>query len=139
MTTFRQVVPNSTVNDSNKKYEYFMVWLSVGGGVRNWLFSHTDGDSEDSFENIVIESLSDIRSVPTNQRRQVETRTTSLDSDTFDYVKSILASDRVYVLSKEGVKTPVAMRGGSVIRANKLKQFEIRIKFDFKENNILNV
>jgi hypothetical protein len=139
MTTFRQVVPNSTINPSNVSYEHFLVWLSPNGGVRQWLFSHTEGSEEESFESYTIESLDNIRSVPSEDRVRYEVRTKSLDADTFAYVKSIMKSNRVFKVSKTGVFTPIAIRGGSIAKDNQIKEFELRIRFETKEEFILNV
>lgn len=139
MTTFRQVVPNSVWNPNNARFEFYLVWLSVEGGVRNWLFSHTDGDEEQRYDNFVIEGIDNIRSVPSMERRSVTAITRSMDQETFDYVRSIMASNRVYCVDSTGVKTPIALKEGAVDQANKLKEFNLRIKFSFQEENVLNV
>jgi hypothetical protein len=139
MTSFRQIVPNSTLNPSNERFEHYLVWLSPSGGVRNWLFSHTDGEEDEKYDNTVIESLEDIRSVPTEQRKTVNCITKTLDPFNFEYVKSVMASNRVYKVLKNGSKIPIAVKSGSVIQGNTLKEFQLRIKFEYKESDILNV
>jgi hypothetical protein len=136
---FRQVIPNSSQNSSNARYEYYLVWLSVSGGVRSWLFSHTDGDDMEKLDNIHIESRDSIRSVPTMQRKTVTAITRSLDAESYNYVKSVLSSNKVYLVGKDFSKTPVAMKKSSITQDNKIKEFSLKIKFSFKENDILNV
>ena len=139
MTQFRQIVPNSTINIVNEAYEVYLVWLSPGAGVRSWLFSHTDGDSERSYDLFTVESDTDIRSVPSESRKEAEVLTQSLTSEDLKYVESIMASNRVYQVFKNGTRVPVALKNGSVSRANKNKEFEIALKIVYKEDDILNV
>ena len=139
MSVFRQVVPNSFQNETNRAYEYFLIWLSPEGGVRSWLFSHTIGNSADSFSNTIVETINNIRAIPTMERESVIAMTGGIDSETFEYVKSIMASNRVYQVSAAGVKTPIAISGSKIIRDNRLKDFGLNISFTYKEKNILNV
>jgi len=139
MTIFRQVIPNSVQNPDNERFEFYLVWLSTGGGVRNWLFSHTDGSEAEDFKSFMIEGLDNIRSVPSMERRSVTAVTISMNQESFDYVKSIMSSNRVYVVDKTGVKTPIALRAGSVSQPNQLKEFKLKIRFSFQEADILNV
>jgi hypothetical protein len=115
------------------------VWLSNAGGVRSWLFSHTDGSEAQDYELFTIEGLNDIRSVPMQERKEVSALTQSLESDELDYVKSIMSSNRVYQVLKNGTRIPLALNSGSVNRSNKNKEFEVSIRFTYKEENILNV
>lgn len=139
MTTFRQVVPNSIWNPSNARFEYNLFWLSPSSGIRSWFFSHTDGSESDSFKNFTIESIDNIRSVPSLERKEVTAITKTMDAETFNFVKSIMASNRVYSVDQNGNKTPVAMRAGNVVQDNTLKNFQLKIRFSFQENDILNV
>ena len=139
MTVFRQIVPNSIVRPSNERYEHMLVWLSVDGGVRSWFFSHTDGAEENDHDGFEIETLVDIRQVPSDDRLMVECTTRFMDSETFDYVKSIIKSNRVYKVAKDGTKTPIAVKAKTTVRPNKIKNFELSIQFMYKENDVLNV
>jgi len=139
MTTFRQVIPNSTQNPDNERFEFYLVWLSTGGGVRNWLFSHTDGGESDKFDAFTIEGLDNIRGVPSMERKMVNAVTKSMNKESFDYVKSIMSSNRVYRVDKTGAKIPIALRPGSVPQPNQLKEFQLKIRFSFQEADILNV
>ena len=139
MSIFRQVIPSSFWDIGNKEFQYYLVWLSNEGGVRSWLFAHTKGDQEERFDNVPVEGLSDIRSIPVEQRTEVDAMTKGLDSDTFDYVKSLMASNRVYQIGTDQTLTPVGIREGKVVRDNELKSFGVQVKFFYKRENILNV
>ncbi len=139
MTVFRQIVPNSTVRASNERYEHLLMWLSPDTGVRQWLFSHTEGSERNDHKAFAIESISDIRTVPYEDRLEVICNTRFMDSETFDYVKSIYKSNRVYKVLKDGSKIPVAINPMKTRRDNMIKNFEMSLTFYYKENNVLNV
>lgn len=139
MTAFRQIVPNSLVRASNEDYEHFLIWLSPEGGVREWLFSHTDGRETEDFDSFAIESLSDIRSVPYEDRIEVDCITRSLTKEEFEYVKSIYKSNRAYKVLKDGTKVPIAIESGKVRKRNMIKNFEIGLTFYYREEDVLNV
>lgn len=137
--TFRQVIPNSTINPVNEGYEHYLVWLSEGGGVRNWLFSHTDGEEMNEYKGLSIESLTDIRSIPTEKRDEVKIITRGLDADEYDYVRSILGSNRIYKVTKSNEKIPVAVKYRSQKRPNQNKDYSLSLTLHFKESDTLNV
>jgi hypothetical protein len=139
MTTFRQIAPNSTVRATNEDYEHFIVWLSAEGGVREWLFSHTDGRDTEAFKSFAIESLSEIRSVPYEDRIEVDCITRSLTREEFDYVKSIFKTNRAYKVLKDGTKIPIAIEPSKVRKQNMIKNFEIGFTFYYQEEDTLNV
>ena len=139
MTKFRQVVPTSTNQPEAEAYEHYLVWLSPMGGVRSWFYSSTDGVIENDTSGVIIEGIEDIRNVPTQGREVVEAVTVSLNRDTFDYVASIMKSNRVYRCDKSGTLTPVAVKFGAYEKANRSKEFNFKIVFSYKENSVLNV
>lgn len=139
MSVFRQVIPNSFINASNESFEHFLIWLSPNGGVRSWLFSSTEGETEEQFDNFSIETIDDIRSVPSMDRIEIQARTKSLESEQFDYVKSIFKSNRVYKVNKDFSKIPIAIKGRAVSQPNQLKEFEVRVAFSYQEEDILNL
>lgn len=136
---FRQVIPNSNVNSVNEQYEYYLVWWSPTAGIRSWLFSHTDGVKRDDFRGTVVETIDDIRSVPVMEQQRISIVTTGLDSETYDYVKSIFSSNRIYQVSKDLVKRGVSIDRANTRRPNKLKEFTVSLDFYYKEENVLNV
>jgi hypothetical protein len=139
MSVFRQIVPNSEVRPSNERYEHLLMWLSPKGGVRQWLFSHTKGREDHKHKGFDIETITSIRSVPSEDKERVKVASRFMDSETFDYVRSIMQSNRVYKVANDGTKTPVAIGFASVRRPNMIKNFEIEFNFTYKENNVLNV
>lgn len=139
MTTFRKIVPDSEVRPVNERYEHFLIWLSKDGGVRQWFFSHSEGSEIEEVKGFSLESLSDIRNVPSEDRLRFRCTTQFMDSNTFDYVRSIFASNRVYKVTKAGVQIPVAIRQDRTQRPNMVKNFSISMEFEYKEEDILNV
>lgn len=139
MTVFRQVIPNSALTARNEAYEYYLIWLSPSGGVRNWMFSHTDGEEETAYDSFVIEGLTDIRSIPKQKRKTAKVIARSLTAEHFDYVSSIAESNRIYQVKKDGTRIPVAVGSIDIPRGNQLKEFSVRLELIFKEQDILNV
>jgi len=139
MAVLRRIQPSSILSPEKEAYEYLLVWLSPFGGVRQWLFSHTDGGQEDSFGMVQVESLSDIRSVPNEEENEVEVLANTLTREDFDYITSIFKSNRVYLVSKAGVQTPVALLGGKKSKPNTLKNYSVKITFRYKEPDLLDV
>ncbi len=132
MTDFRQVVPSTQT-----AYQYLLVWLSVDGGLRSWMFSNTDGMEAEKFDSFMVEGLDDIRSVPMMDRTQITASVKSLTLDNFNYVKSIMASNRVYQVDSDGEQIPVGIKSGAITRLNKGKEYQIKIKFVFGEKDTL--
>lgn len=139
MTTFRKIVPDSTIRPLNERYEHFLVWLSKNGGVRQWFFSHSEGREEENYKGFVVESLTEIRNVPNEDRVIHRCMTRFMDSGTFDYVSSIFASNKVYKVTKSGEQIPIAVMPTKTRRPNQIKNFEIDLQFELKEEDILNV
>lgn len=139
MTVFRKIVPNSSENAINERYEHLLMWLSKDGGIRQWMFSHTIGSERDRFKSFTIEGLTDIRNVPSEERISHKCTSRWMDSTTFDYVRSVMASNRIYKVTKSGEQIPVAIKDGTINRDNQVKNFEIRIEFMLLEENVLNV
>ena len=102
-------------------------------------FSNTLGNETETFKSFEVEGLEDIRNIPKEDRVSNKCVTRWIDSQTFDYVRSIYAANRVYKVEKDGTKTPVSIKAGAVRRRNQVKGFEISLTFMFKEENILNV
>ena len=103
------------------------------------MFSNTDGMEAEKFDSFMVEGLDDIRSVPMMDRTQITASVKSLTLDNFNYVKSIMASNRVYQVDSEGEQIPVGIKSGAITRLNKGKEYKIKIKFVYQENDILNV
>lgn len=135
----RRVQPSSISSPQKEVYEYLLVWLSPFGGVRQWLFSHTDGGIEEEFNLLTIETASDIRSVPNEETTEVEVITNTLTREDFEYIKTIFKSPRVYLVSKAGEQTPVGILGGKISKPNTLKNYSITVKFIYREPDLLNV
>ena len=139
MTQFRQIIPNSTVNAINERYEHLLMWLSKDGGLRQWFFSHTEGEEVEDVDSFTLESLTDIRNIPIEDRIIVDCATRFMDSNTFDYVRSIFASNRVYKVLTDGTRIPISIKPRKTKRPNQIKNFELALQFELKEEDRLNV
>lgn len=133
MSTYRQIIP------SDKDYNIYLTWLSQTGGIRNWFFSHTDGEKLENVSNFEVETLTDIRSIPDMKRTTYVIVTRFLNSDDYDYVASILKSNRIYQVLTDGSQIPVSIKAQKIKRSNKDKSFELGFQVSLQEENILNV
>lgn len=132
--TFRRSTP------SNERYVHFLMWLSPFiGGIRSYLFSHTDGSETRMFKNFMVETRSDIRSVPEEVRGKLILVATNMDIDTYDYVRTILESNRIFKVLRDGTQIPFAIKSAEIDEPNKNKGFSIKIELVPKEENVLNV
>lgn len=139
MTVFRKIVPNSSENEINERYEHFLMWLSIDGGIRSHLFSHTKGSETETFKGFNIEGLTDIRSIPSENRISHKCTSRWMDSEKFDFVRSLMASNRVYKITKDNKQIPVAIKQSKIVRDNQVKNFEIKLEIILGEENTLNV
>lgn len=133
MSYYRQITP------SDKEYNLYLTWLSPNGGVRQWFFSHTAGETMNSVDNFTVESLTDIRSIPESSRTTYVVATRFLTADDYDYVASMLKSNRVYQVLTSGTQIPVSIKGQKLRKPNQDKSFELEFEVSLMEENILNV
>lgn len=133
MSFYRQITP------SNEPYDNYLVWLAPNGAVRNYFFSHTNGSVIESVKNYNIETLSDVRSIPEEGRFSFKIYSRFIDLETYQYVSSILFSNRIIKVLLDGTEIPVFIKAKSMKRGNKSKSFSINFEISPKEENILNV
>lgn len=136
---FRSIIPPSIDNSNHERLEYFLVWLSPNGGVRQWLFASTENQEEERIRSFTIESSDNIRSIPYEDRKTVNLEAQSLDGDSFDYVKTILKSNLIKRVYKDGSSIPLAIEDGRTRRNNKLKEFSISLTVIHKEEGTLDL
>lgn len=139
MPVFRVVYPASERDSRLIQYEYMLLWLSPSGGVRQWLFTNVNVSLNESFENTTIETLSSIRSVPNKEMTEISLVAESLSEEDYNYIKSLMQSNLVYRMDKEGGLTSVAIKSGSVNTSLKQKEYTIRINIQLKEPYLLDV
>jgi len=139
MAFFRRIEPSSIYSSFKEEYEYLLNWISPNGGVRQWLFSSTDGRRQDKFKSIVIDTDSDYRSVPNTQDITIDVSSQSLSRDRFEYVSTLLKSNRIYLVSKSGVLTPVSIMSSNKNTVRNIKDYSISFKIKLQEPDILNV
>lgn len=133
MSTYRQITP------SDKGYDLYLAWLSPNGGIRQWFFSHTAGNTSEAVGNFTIESQTDIRSIPESSRPSYNVVTRFLTEDEYSYVASLLKSNRVYQVLPDGSQIPVAIKGKTLTKPNRDKAFELDFEVTLSEEAILNL
>ena len=139
MTTFRAIVPDSIKQPANERFEHLLVWLSPNGIVRQWFFSHVKGSESVRLKGFVAENESDIRAIPTEKRKSFKAMTRHLTSSEFDYVRSIMDSNRAYKVLKGGSYIPIAINQDRTRRDNQIKAFEVAVSFSLAEENVLSL
>lgn len=136
---FRSIIPPSVDNSNHERLEYFLVWISPNGGVRQWLFANTENQERERVRNFTVESSSNIRSIPYEDRKTITLEAQSLDGESFDYVKSILRSNLIQRVYKDGTSIPLGIEASRTRRDNELKEFEISITVIHQEEDTLTV
>lgn len=135
----RRVTPSSLELSNKEAYEYLICWYSPFGGIRQWMFSHTNGGREDAYNLNRIEGLTNIRSIPNMEENEVECNAVSLSREDLEYLRSIMQSPRHFIVKKDGSTIPIAVLNGSVKQPNQLKDLEFRLRFVYKEPDLLDV
>lgn len=133
MSLYRQITP------SNQPYDHYLVWLAPNGGIRQHFFSHTRGSENKSIKNYKVETIRDVRSIPEEIRVTFKLYARFLDFDTYDYVASILDSNRILKIFQDGTEIPVFIKGKIISKPNKNKSFSLSFDISLQEENILNV
>lgn len=139
MLSFRKIRLSGVEAPHKKDYEYHLMWISPDGGLRDWVFNSTDGDKEDKFKSIIIDTNSDFRSVPNSQEIIVELSTGSMTRNNFDYVASIFESPRIYLIGEFDEKITVAIKSASKETRRIQKDFSLSFNIMFKEPDLINV
>lgn len=139
MPVFRQILPSSERDQRLEKYEYYLVWTSPFGGVRQWLFTNTDVTLNDNYKSEILETFNSIRSVPMEETNTVKLMATSLTELEFEYIKTIMQSNLVFRVAKDQSRTSVAVVSGRVRRKLMQKEYTIEVTIQFREPELLNV
>lgn len=139
MPTFRIIKPSSIGTPQKVDYEYLLMWLNSGGGVRQFYFSSTDSEQEELFKSLVIDSDSGYRSVPNTQNKSRKITAKSLSREMFDYVATIFEANKMYLVDKDETLTSIAIASGKKITNTDTKDFEIRINIMLQEPDLMNV
>lgn len=139
MIVLRKILPSSIESSYKEDYEYMLFWISPDVGVRQWFFSSTDGRREDKFKSEVIDTNNDYRSIPNQQDIDISLVTKSLSREDFDYVTSIFSSNRIYLVSKSGNKTPISIDRTTKRTQRVIKGFEVSLDITLQEPDLMNV
>lgn len=136
---FRRVVLHSETSALVANREVLLVWISPFMGLRSWMFNHTDQETEYMHEGEVIETGISIRSIPTKEQEKRTIRTTSLELRQYDYVRSVLASNKVVQLFRDGSTRDVAVRFRDETKDGRITGFSIELEITYVQEDVLNV
>lgn len=139
MPIYRKIKPSSIRNSYKEDYEHLLIWLSPSGGIRQYLFSSTEGIREENLQSSVIDTIADFRSIPNKENITIEMFSTSLNREEFDYVSSVLKSNRILLVDKDSTTTPIAIKSAKKRTARLIKDFEIKFKIMLQEPDLMNV
>ena len=139
MTTYRKIKPSSIGSPYKGDYEYLLIWLSPFGGVRQYLFSSTDGRREDSVKYSIVDTIADFRSIPNELDIEIDLMSKSLSRESFDYVASIFESNRILLVNKDATTIPIAISRSKKRTERVIKDFEIEFTIMLQEPDLLNV
>ena len=135
----RKITPSSLNSTYKGAYEYFLVWLAPNGGIRQWLFSSTDGGRKENYKSIVIDSKNSFRSVPNKKDTTILLNAKSLSKVDFDYVCSVFDSNIIHWVKPDSTHTQVAIKKGKKDLLNVVKDFSVEIEMMLQEPDLLNV
>lgn len=139
MSQFRQLIPSSFISSRSEDFEFMICWLSVSGGVRQWFFSSTENSIDEEVTFSKIETSTSIRSSPNSITKTYTVETSGLDYRNFELVKSLLKTDRAYLMSKDLELTEIAIEDASISRNNQIKEYSVQLEFTTKEEDKLNL
>lgn len=139
MPVFRKIKPASIETPQKVDYEYFLMWLNSGGGVRQFYFSSTDSEQKNAFKSLVIDSDSGYRSVPNTQDKTRDITAKSLSREMFDYVATVFEANKIYLVGKDETLTSIAIASGKKKTSTDTKDFQIDINIMLQEPDLMNV
>ena len=87
----------------------------------------------------VIDTIADFRSIPNQEDITIEMFSTSLNREEFDYVSSVLKSNRILLVGKDSTTIPVAIKSAKKRTQRLIKDFEIKFKIMLQEPDLMNV
>lgn len=143
MSLFRQIVSSNKSVAASARLEYMIGWLSPSGGVRSWFFSSSKNLKTTDYKQASVDTLDGSRSFPLSKIQEYKIVTENLDYDTFQYVKSIMESDYVFLIRKNA--EPYQKKDLIKIKNGKVKEHHTKDFYDFAftfvtaDNSILNL
>lgn len=139
MSVFRKIKPSSINSPYKKDYEFLLMWLSPNGGVRQWFFSHTEGDRRDKYKNSTIDTDFDFRNVPVSQSIEIELNALSLSRSRYDYVTSLFETNRAILVNKDSTTIPIAIDNTTKKTERLQKDYAVSFKIMLQEPDLMNV
>lgn len=139
MTTYVKIKPSSIRIPYKEDYEYLLMWLSPSGGVRQWFFSTTEGTKIEKIKSSVIDTIADFRSIPNDIDPVIEMFAKSFSREEFDFVTSILESNRIIIVAKDATEIPAAIKSATKKTDRIAKDYSLKFKLMLKEPDLMNV
>lgn len=139
MTTYVKIKPSSIRIPYKEDYEFLLMWLSPSGGVRQWFFSSTEGAKVEKFKSSVIDTIADFRGVPNDIDPSLEMTAKSFSREEFDFVTSILESNRIIIVAKDSTEIPAAIQSATKKTDRIAKDYRLTFQLMLKEPDLMNV
>ncbi len=140
--SFKKVTLNSGGLDTSFRYEYFLGWLSPDGGVRTWFFTSPKNAKETSLKFSAVHGIDGGRSFLSSKDDVIVLEALNLNNENFDYVKSIMESNYVFIIGKgspdNSKKTLVQLKDGKIKEGLGESLSSIKVSFILKDNFTLN-
>ena len=80
--------PDSSTNTDAQKYEYFLVWLGVDGGIYSWLFEDFEQKSKINGQ-IINQKSNNISKLFENAEKTIKLTAEDLTENEFDTISKI--------------------------------------------------
>lgn len=136
MTVYRKIKPSSESDSEKLVEEYFLMWVH-NGGVKQWLFSSNLEDDEDAYKFTQVSVSDDFRTIPTDELNDRPFLSGSLSREEYFYVRSILKSPRVYIVSKNNSLTPLGLLNAKIKTPRIDKDYSISFSGRLKEPDLM--
>lgn len=110
---FEVVTPKSESDSNYEDHEYILCWYGRDGGFLQWMFEDREFDIEVDSGVINERDEDEIRSLITSERRTVTLFAEDLTYNEIVVMGSLLSSDKIIRLKKDGTVENVAIESNS--------------------------
>ena len=132
--TIRLIKPRAKVNIDFE--QYYLTWVSVDGGVKDWLFTPPNNTKRNTGNNL-IENDTIFRQIPNKDLKTVELIAGNLSRDQYEYISDISISNRVELTTSEGEIVEVAINDYSDDQSNDAHLYRIELTIQFRKGNLM--
>ncbi len=126
----KYIVPDSSTNPDAEKYEYFLVWIGVDGGVYSWLFEDFTLKKQISGE-IINTKSENISKLFKEGMRSISLVAEDIDENEFDVISDITRALVVRRYFKNGTFSNLAIMTNDVEKPK--SQYQYNFKIDVME------